>query len=225
MNDIVQDCIDKFQEVKVKQNLLFSSLKDKESIIGKRNQQVENFIKGRWVLSEVAKLTQERFKDKVESLVTMAIQSVFDRSFRFELIFEQKRNKMECRFVISEIINGEKVEYDSIADDMGGGLVDIVGFALRIVLWSLEKPRSRSFMVLDEPFRFVGSALIEKAGVMLREISTRLGIQFIVVTHESELSEVGDRSWLVEHKEGISNVILLTGHSEERRPRLLRRRK
>ena len=225
MDSSVQECVDRFQEVKVKQNLLSSSLKDKEKSIKERNNQVENFIKARWVLSEVAKLTQERFKEKVEGLVSMAVQSVFDRPFNFELIFEQKRNKMECRFVISETVKGEKVEYDSIADDMGGGLVDIIGFALRIVLWSLEKPRSRSFMVLDEPFRFVGSALIEKAGIMLREISKRLGIQFIVVTHESELAEVGDRSWLVEHREGMSKVTLLTGDIETKRPKLLRRRR
>ena len=150
-------------------------------------------------------MTQNRFKTRVEDLVTLAIQSVFNRDFKFELIFEQKRNKFECRPVIME---GDS-EYVP-KDDMGGGILDIIAFALRVVLWSLENPRSRNLIILDEPMRFVGRALVQSAGNMIKEISHRLNIQILLVTHEMELTELGDCVYKVTHVGGLSKVENIT---------------
>ena len=44
--------------------------------------------KARWVITEASKATQTQFKDRVESLVTMAIRSVFEEDITFKLIME-----------------------------------------------------------------------------------------------------------------------------------------
>ena len=80
----------------------------------------------------------------------MAIRSVFDRPFRFVLNFERKHNKLAIQPVVME---GEN-EYVP-KEDMGGGVLDIIGFALRVVLWSLEKPRSRNVMIVNRKQRGV----------------------------------------------------------------------
>lgn len=176
------------------------------------------YIKARWVLSEVAKITQESFKERVENLVTMAIRSVFNRDFTFELIFERKRNKLECQPIVLEGGN-ELIP----KDDMGGSVLDIISFAFRVVLWSIEKPRSRNVLLTDEPGRWTGK-LITLFGKMISEVSHRLGLQIIMPTHEEELMNIVDRVWNVEH-DGTKSVVTLIGEEKAEIKLKKRRRK
>jgi len=193
---------DKYNRLVGQKKLLIQQLKEKKERRTVLVEDKEVYEKARWVITEASRINQQFFKDKVESLVTMAIQSVFDRPFEFKLIMERKRNKLECRPVIME---GEN-EY-SPKDEMGGGLVDIISFAFRVVLWSVEKPRSRSIFILDEPFKFTG-ALVGRAGEMVKELSKTLGIQIIIVTHDEALKEIADVAYTVTHDGTKSHVEL-----------------
>ena len=204
MNDI-QQCVDRFQEIKARVKELSRSLEETASQIDQKKEYLEILIKAKWVLSEVSRLTQQRFKERVESLVTMAIRSVFDRPFGFELIFERKRDKMECRPIVYETVGDKRIEYEDPKDDMGGSIIDIISFALRIILWSLEKPSSRNVIILDEPMKNMGN-LINLGGRVLRKISHKLSFQLIIVTHEMELNRMADVAYLVEHNGKFSEV-------------------
>lgn len=147
------------------------------------------------------RLTQERLKARVDALLTLAISSIFDRPFTFNLEFERKRNRLECT---PKIMEGSK-EYVP-KEDMGGGIIDITSFAMRVVLWSIENPKVRNLFILDEPMKFVGKGeLLNRAGNVLREIADRLNVQLIVVTHESELAQMADTKYIVTH-DGNSKV-------------------
>lgn len=177
----------------------------KESELLKTIDEEEDLIHARLIITEVAKKTQERFKEKVESLVTLAIQSVFNRPFKFFLVFDRKANKVSCQPIIKE---GDS-EYIP-KDDMGGGIIDLISFAFRVVLWSLEYPKSRNVFILDEPMKFIGKGdLLEKAGKMLHEVSHRLKFQLIIITHEPELAEISDRAYQVTHNGNQSTVRLI----------------
>lgn len=212
----------RYEKLKNTRQVYQNQLEDKEKELTSLKEKSNNLIKARWVLTKVAEQTQLRFKEKVESLVTMAIQSVFDRNFNFVLLFEQKRNKFECRPVVME----NEVEYTP-KDDMGGGIIDVISFALRVVLWSLQKPKTRNFLVLDEPMKYVGKGeLLERAGMMLREISHRLGIQLVLVTHEPQLAEIADTAYSVTHRSGKSFVELIKGEVKSiAKKRIVKRRK
>jgi DNA repair exonuclease SbcCD ATPase subunit len=205
----LQEITQEFAEAKARHGLLKQDLDAKLNQIVYQKDQVENMVKARWVLTEVATQTQKRFKEKVETLVTMAIRSVFDRPFQFLLEFERKRNKMECRPEIKELVNGKARTFDP-AEDMGGGIVDIISFALRVVLWSLEKPSSRNVIVLDEPMKNLGK-MVSLAGQVLKEISHRLNFQLIIITHEDELIEIADRAYYITHDGNKSRVELVKG--------------
>lgn len=192
--------LEKYYNLQQKKSILIDQLEKKCDIIDAENKKIETLIKARFVLAEVSKQTQEHLKERVEKLVTLCIQSVFDRDFEFKMNFQIKRNKMECELMITE--NGHEF-YPK--DDLGGGLLDITSFALRVVLWSLENPRSRNLIILDEPFKQCGK-LITKACQMVKEISKMLGIQIIIVTHSDELIDIADKSWTVQHVNGISEV-------------------
>ena len=209
---------DRYNSLLGKIELLKSQKESKKQNLKSLKIEYEDLSKARFVISEVAKLTQERFQKRVESLVTMAIKSVFNRDFEFKLIFEKKRNKFECRPVLIE--NGEEF---SPEDDRGGAVIDIISFAFRVVLWSLENPRSRNVFILDEPMKNLGKGeMLERTGRMLKEISHRLGFQLILITHEVQLAGIADRTFMVSYDGEVSSVKILDEEKPQTR-KLLRR--
>jgi hypothetical protein len=180
--------------------VLTQQLKETEEELAEKTKKHSTYIKARWVVSEVIKLTQKKVGDHIESLVTMAIQSVFDDEISFSATFDIKRNKPEC-------VLGVKMDDEVYIpkDEDGGGILDVISFALRVVLWTLQNPRSERVFILDEPFKFLG-IYTEKAGQMIRQISDKLHIQLIITTHDERLKDIADRVWNVTKKNKISVV-------------------
>jgi len=172
----------------------------------------ENQIKARHIIADVAKLTQTKFTSYVEQLVTLAIKSIFDRPFKFKVDFDLKRNKSECFLRIQE---GEDEEPFVPSQELGGGVLDIISFSLRIVLWSLQNPRSCNTILLDEPFHFLGK-LSDRAGTLVNELSRRMNLQFIIVTHDEVLTNIADAAWKVVHNGTHSVVTQIVGETKSR---------
>lgn len=156
------------------------------------------------IIQTVAKQTQEQLEYKISELVSLALESVFDEPYKMVLQYETKRNKTEANLLFER--NGERFHPLSSA---GGGAVDIASFALRVALWSLSIEKTEPTLVLDEPFRFLSRDLLGKAGLMLKEISNKLGLQIIMVSHLEELIDGADKVFQVKQNKGISKVEVL----------------
>lgn len=133
----------------------------------------------------IAKQTQSQVKVHIEDLVTRAMEAVFPDPYEFKVLFEMKSNKTQAKLLFTR----DGMEVDPM-ESTGGGAVDIAAFALRIALWAIGK--SDSTLIFDEPFRFLSAGYQAKAGEMLKELSRLLGIQFIIVTHNTALEEAAD---------------------------------
>lgn len=127
----------------------------------------------------------QRLEFCITSIVTEALKTVFDEPYDFELRFSSRGNKsIEVRPVL--VRDGE--EFDPM-DACGGGVVDIVSFGLRLACLLISNPQPDKVLVLDEPFRFVSRDLQDLVREMLDRLSEELKIQFIIVTHETDLIE------------------------------------
>ena len=185
-------------------SLLEEQIEDARIEHKEKQEEYDDLTKARWLLAEASKLTQVKIRGYMESLVTMAINAVFEhRDLKFLVDFDIKRNKSECFLRVQE---GDWEPYIP-KEDEGGGIIDVISFALRVVLWSLEEPRSRALFYLDEPGKWVGRELVDRFGQMIREVSEKLKIQIIMNTHEEELAVIGDRKFFTEHKDGMSSVV------------------
>lgn len=212
------------QERKLQKQVLQKQLDNQSSNKQALQSRYDDLVEARRIISEAARSTQLQFQGFVESLVTMAIQTVFpEQQYRFVMEFDLKANRSEINLLVQQ---GEKEPYRP-EDEQGGGLLDVLSFALRVVMWSLEKPRSRPVFVMDEPFRYCGK-LTSLAGNMTKEISQKLGIQIIMVTHEDSLSEIADKSWLVRREKGGWSNVQVVGvqevKQEENKSKLKRRK-
>lgn len=138
------------------------------------------------VCQSVAETMQNEAHSRIASIVSEALFVVFgDDAYEFRIHFEKRRNRTEAKLLFKR--NG--LEVDPLTAS-GGGAVDVASFALRVAALVLSRPRRRRLLVLDEPFRFVSCnywpALVE----LIKLMSDRLGIQFVIVTHVREL-EIG----------------------------------
>jgi len=158
------------------------------------------------IVQTVAKVTQQQLEYKVSELVSLALEAVFPEPYKMALDFELRRGKTEADITLIDPHNP-----DSKVDPMsstGGGVVDVASFGLRVACWSMRKKRTRSTIILDEPFRYLSGDLQEKASLMLKEISDRLGIQFIIVSHEQQLIDGKvDKLFEVRQRKGVSYIV------------------
>jgi len=187
----------KFTEMNVIKKTSEADLKKVTDEVNKIKDDLDTHLKARVVLTTVLELTQNEFKQHVESLVTMMISTIFDKDYKFVLEFEERNNQLECKPVIYE---GKDIySANDKDDDLGGSVLDIISFSLRIVLWGLEESKSRNIFVLDEPMKWLGNGdELDRAGKLLRELSHELGIQLLIVTHEPQFIEMADRAFLAD---------------------------
>jgi DNA repair exonuclease SbcCD ATPase subunit len=200
MNTELKRMRDKYHQMNG-QRLLLIEQRDK-CIIEKEAAEsyYANALAARTIVQNVAEATQNKLEYHISNLVTAALKAVFPDPYTFELRFVQRRNKTEADLVF--IKNGN--ETDDLMNTAGGGAVDVASFALRVALWSITK--SRPVLIMDEAFKFLSVDLQEKASSMLKEISDKLGLQIILVSHLPQIISAADNVIMVENIKGESKV-------------------
>ena len=112
---------------------------------------------------------------------TTCLQSIFGEVYEYQMRGKISRGLLAIEHVV---IDSEGNELNPLLA-MGGGLVDVLAFALR--LGALILSDAGRLLVLDEPFRFLSR---DKLPVM-REVQALLAdeysIQTLMVTHLAEL--------------------------------------
>ena len=173
----------KTNEILAELKYLSQSLKELQKAKGKLEQFWKDAIEAREIITTVAKNTQKLIENKFSSLVTLALQSVFQDDREFLIEFVEKRNKSEVNCYVVKDGNKEEVW----PPQGGGGQVNIISLGCRIAFWNLEKTR-RPIFFLDEPFAWLHSPEYqERASEMLQMLSNKLNIQFIVISDQEDI--------------------------------------
>jgi len=142
-----------------------------------------------------AKITQQSIEQKLSSLVTSALQTIYpEDNYQFKIKFVEKRNTTECQLLF--VKDGE--EYRPLEED-SGGVIDIASLALLVTFIKLEK--KRPLILADEPFRFVSRQKIGTTTQLFKNICKKLNFQIITVTHLQEIIKHADKSFRIEKGE------------------------
>jgi DNA repair ATPase RecN len=159
-------------------------------------------------LQSVAQQTQEKLKYQIEDIVNLALETCFPDEFKFELQIDIARGKTEAKLVFISQKTGGGIDPMNAS---GGGVLDVVCFALRLACYTLET-NSNNVIVFDEPFRFLSADLRESACEIISKLSNQLNIQIIIVTHISEFVGIADKVFVVsKDSNGKSKVIVKKG--------------
>ena len=146
----------------------------------------ERYKKAIELLTMVQHESRDKVKEGFESIITHALNFVFDEDYQFELEFGKRGNLQELNFNIKK--PGFTEAYD-ILDTNGGGLVDLISLALRIVLMELNTPKIEGFIILDESLKHLSENFLPNANEFLKEIQSKLNRQFIFVSHQKVFTE------------------------------------
>ena len=143
------------------------------------------------ILQIVSIETQKQLEYKISELVSIAEKLVFSNPYNLIVQYKSRYNRTEASLLFER--NGKL--YHPLSST-GYGTIDVAGFALRCSLWALRSPRFRNVILLDEPFKNINDPtrkLQENAAEMIKEISERLNIQFIIISRIPEIQNISDR--------------------------------
>lgn len=198
MNEAIQGLIDDLHELQGElKGLRAQRGVKKEELVGAKDKGQEIYL-AQEIIQKVGLETQKQIQLKLTSLISHALQVIFEQNYQCHLDYQIKRSRSEASFTISRD-GGEKI---NPKDASGGGVIDIMAFILRIILWSIDPDRTRNTMILDEPFRCVSTDLQPKVAEVLSEISNKMGLQFLIITHEEELTDCAGKIFTTRMKNG-----------------------
>lgn len=195
-----------FTEIKEKLNTLKVKKQSNEELLKSRKQRLkeiktetEEVLKSISVCQNVATEVQKQLSVKIDTIVNLALATCFGDEYTFKLNYVPARGKTEVEFLLLQ--NGKEIDP---MNQNGGGLIDILCFALRIAVFNIS--HTDDVMVFDEPFRFVSKGLREKVAEVVHTFSERLNIQIVEVTHVEELMDNSDRRFVIKKINGVSNA-------------------
>lgn len=155
-------------------------------------EKVEHTKQAQAIIQEATAFVQQQVHHQIADVVTRCLEAVFEEPYTFNIRFESKRGRTEASLILER--DGLEVDPMTAA---GGGVVDVVAFALRLACLSIAHPPVRPLLVLDEPFKFVSAQYLPRVRLLLETLSKEMGVQIVMVTHLGALRtgtivELGD---------------------------------
>jgi DNA repair exonuclease SbcCD ATPase subunit len=188
----------KIQRAKGQAEYIRQGILDASESIESKTKYLHSLEQAQLFLQKVAQDTQNQLRFHIRDIVQLCLDAIWPGEVLFDVVFEIKRGKTEARLVF--MVDDEEVDP---LDADGGGLVQVAAFALRIAVWTLGK--TRNTIVLDEPMNALSSDSQPLAAEIVKELSDKLGIQFIIVTHQSELTGIADKIFKVKRVRSDQN--------------------
>lgn len=168
------------------------------------NKRIKLIEQAQSFLQKVAQDTQSQLKFQIEDIVNLALETCFPNEYTFQLRFNIARGKTDAELVFLSQKTGRELDPMGCA---GGGVIDLTCFALRIASFMLEQGIDDT-IILDEPFKFISRDLQERASEVLKQLSTKLGLQIIMVTHIPEFIDCADKVIKIKKNvNGVSQII------------------
>ena len=193
----IQKIKELYQQSKGMKIQIEKELESNKSHLDEMNLRMKRLEDAQTFLQKVAQETQEHLKFKIEDIVNLALETCFPGEYSFRLNFNISRGKTEAELVFLSQSSDRPIDPMNAS---GGGVVDIACFALRIASYVLEQGID-NVIVLDEPMKFVSKDLLDSAGEILKVLSTKLGLQIIMVTHENKFIDIADKVFEVKKDE------------------------
>ena len=195
--------INQLKSIVEKNTFLKDSLENKKEKIQQDIKKINDDTKILLELKEFLLTVSANYRDQLcnlfASLVTEALSSIFEKDIRFKINLYSYRNEPAIDISVIE----DELEIDP-QKSCGGGLNDIISFVIKIIFIHLKK--SSKIIILDEPLKFLSRDYIEQSSNFIRDISKRLNIQIILVSHKPDLEISCDKLINIEKNENRSMI-------------------
>lgn len=163
------------QRVQIEQNIT-----ELQQAVRDQTRALRRHEEAREIIHTVGLQTQNQISFHIEGITTLALSAVFDDPYELKIEFVPRRNTTECDIYF--VRDGNRINPKNAA---GVGAVDVSAFALRVACWMMTQPRPRAVILMDEPFKHLkGEEANRRVLEMVKQITTRLGLQIIMISDE-----------------------------------------
>ena len=156
------------------------------------------------VFRVVANNRREALKVRIEKLLSYGLRVVFEEDY--QVMVEYKKWGAGDRVYL-------KVKDENVVNELqgyrGGALVQITSFLVRLLVLVMYKPGQRRLFMADEVFGAVSDGHLAALSGLLMELSKKLALQLLLVTHNPALYEHADKVYEVVKVDGQSKFDLL----------------
>ena len=134
---------------------------------------------------------------KMAGLMTYGLKTVFDdQNLTFFPVISKKANKIHID------LNTQNEGIEGGFGSFGGSVAVVESFLLRVLC--MLKMNLARFMLLDETFAAVGAEYIPNTSRLISEMSKKLDMDILLVTHQPEFQNYANRVYKVkESSEGL----------------------
>lgn len=135
---------------------------------------------------------------QMDRLVTYGLKSVFpDIDVRFESDLEEHGKKVKIR--LSTVFGENTVDEESKCS------IDVIeSLLLRLVC--IRKMKRAPILFLDEAFGAVDSEYIANVSGLVSELAQKLGMDILLVTHNSALADAADSNYRIQRRGGKTSI-------------------
>lgn len=149
------------------------------------DQATDKLIRTSQFLQTLSDVTRQQIIERISAIVTDALQKIKDPNLTFKMLLSVERNQVDVSFVVVEKDTGNELD---IIHSSGGTIADLITFPLRVSLLLKWSPQLSRLLLMDEQFKFVAAQDRESLAEFIRQISEKLNLQILLVTHMSELT-------------------------------------
>ena len=171
--------------------------------------------------AEVLELTQKlalalegqwrkTFEASLEEVVSDGLTLVFGESMYLHIQSGVKNGASAVSFTI-ETAYGET----PIMNSVGGSVVELVSFLLRLMVVLSHRPELRRVVLLDEAFGGFNEENVPHVARLLRQLVDETGMQVIFVTQDRQYADVADVVLDVTRVKGRGKVVVLKERQDE----------
>ena len=195
--------------VETNSKLVLMQYKNLQIQLNKNKSNYQMMMKELTLLSEVKELlmsfaenTRDIIKHKLESLVNSALKCIFvDKDVLFKIQINRTK-----KIIFYDMFVETDGTITPLFDAKGGGILDVITMALRISFVRMFSANLRQTIILDEPFKNLDNERLRLAMEWLDTISTEMGMQFIVVTHEESIVDKSKKIFQFKMVNGVTDV-------------------
>ena len=203
----IQTLRNHLEQQKGKQAQIQQSITALQQTVKESKRDLRRHELAREVIREVGLKTQQQLQYHIGDITSLALEAVFDAPYALLAEFVQRRNKTECDLYFER--DGYRVDPLTAS---GGGTVDVATFALRVASWSMNIPRTRPVLVLDEPFKHLKGAQANlRVLEMIKQISDKLQIQIIMISDEriprEDIVANADKVFETKIQKGVTTIL------------------
>ena len=143
------------------------------------------------VIDKAIQVISQNGIGKIESIVSDGLKLVFDQELQFVIERKEGAKGDSYRLMVQQ---GDVV--GPPIDTMGGGVVNVISFLLRIIM--IQRFKLNKFVALDEAMNNVSPDFLPQVSEMLRSLCDDHGYTILAVTQQSLLACAANRVFNVE---------------------------